>query len=144
MKPLWFIISSLLIVSLIAVMTACENPFKVEKKKEEIKRLVDDYFANGRYTVFWNGKDNKGKWISAGKYIYVMEAGDFVDQFIMTAQEGGSGKNIDSTEAIIGGIYFFDLEQNSPEPFKIKDGTNIRFQIPSSNPIRVKITIFKD
>ena len=71
-----------------------------------------------------------------------MEAGNFTDQFFMTAQEGGSGKLNDSTMIAPGVWYTYELWQNFPEPFKIRDGTNIPFQI--GTPTRVKITIFKD
>jgi hypothetical protein len=119
------------------------NPFKEEKKKELVKVLVNDYLGEtGRYVVYWDGKDKNGKYIFAGKYIYLLEVKDFQDQDFMTAEEGGRpGAN--NQEHFETGIWSnFELEPASPNPFKIKDGVNIPFLV--SQPATVKISIFKD
>ena len=143
MKQIWITFFYPTLAFVLLVVGACENPLKEEKKKQEVLRLVDDYLASGRYNIFWDGKDSKGKYISAGKYIYVMEAGDFTDQFFMNAQEGGTGKLNDSTfYEPWPGYIGHELGQNSPEPFKIKNGTNIPFRVGPA--ARVRVTIYKD
>ena len=144
MKHTWLKFFYPILSFILMVALSCENPLKEEKKKEEVLRFIDDYFESGRYTQFWDGKNNKKEWISPGKYIYVMEARDFSDQYFMTAESGGTGKLKDSTSFEPGAWYTFELWQNSPEPFKIRDGTNIRFQVPVGSPTRVRITIYKD
>ena len=44
---------------------------------KEVNILVQDTFAPGKYKVMWNGKDQYGQPVSAGMYIYQIEAGNF-------------------------------------------------------------------
>ena len=49
--------------------------------------VADLYSGNaqaGTYTLNWDGKDNSGKVVSSGSYIYKMTAGDFVQSKKMT------------------------------------------------------------
>ncbi len=46
---------------------------------QEIKTVEDGYKQTGYFTVFWNGKDNEGQYVSAGVYIYTIQTGEFVD-----------------------------------------------------------------
>lgn len=43
----------------------------------EVAKLVDNHQAPGTYTIEWNGKDNSGKQVSSGVYLYKIEAGKF-------------------------------------------------------------------
>jgi flagellar hook assembly protein FlgD len=45
---------------------------------QEIATLVNDVVEKGVYTVNWDGRDEKGSYVSSGNYIYRMVAGDFV------------------------------------------------------------------
>ena len=42
-----------------------------------VKKIVDQIETLGFKSVQWNGTNNKGQPVSAGAYIYVIEAGDF-------------------------------------------------------------------
>jgi len=44
---------------------------------KEVNVLVQNTFAPGKYKVVWNGKDQYGQPVSAGMYIYQIEAGNF-------------------------------------------------------------------
>ena len=44
---------------------------------EVIRTLVDEQRTPGRYTVEWDAKDNKGRPVSTGIYIYRIKAGEF-------------------------------------------------------------------
>jgi len=46
---------------------------------QEIRTLVDGHKAAGFHVATWNGKDNSGKDVASGIYIYQIQAGDFVD-----------------------------------------------------------------
>ncbi len=45
----------------------------------EVARLVDGNLEAGYYTISWDGKDNLGKTVSTGIYLYKMEAGTYTD-----------------------------------------------------------------
>ncbi len=45
---------------------------------QKVKTLVNGKIAAGRYTAQWNGRDEAGKSLASGVYIYRLEAGDFV------------------------------------------------------------------
>ena len=44
---------------------------------KEVNVLVQDTFVPGKYQVIWGGKDQYGQSVSAGMYIYRIEAGSF-------------------------------------------------------------------
>ena len=39
--------------------------------------LVDEVKEPGSYSVQWDGKDDRGEFVSSGVYFYRMESGDF-------------------------------------------------------------------
>jgi hypothetical protein len=43
----------------------------------KVKTLIDQRQTAGYKTVYWNGKDDKGKEIATGVYFYRIQAGDF-------------------------------------------------------------------
>jgi len=46
----------------------------------EVKTLVTEYKKQaGKYTAIWNATDNQGRRVSAGIYLYRIQAGDFID-----------------------------------------------------------------
>jgi hypothetical protein len=44
-----------------------------------VRTLVDEEKAEGSYTVYWDGRSDKGKEVSSGLYFYKLEAGHFTD-----------------------------------------------------------------
>jgi len=42
-------------------------------KGQAIRQLVQDNLAAGNHRVIWNGKDNNGRSVSSGVYLYRME-----------------------------------------------------------------------
>lgn len=44
---------------------------------QEIRRLADEQYDAGSHTVRWDGKDNRGREVSSGIYLYQLQAGDF-------------------------------------------------------------------
>jgi hypothetical protein len=135
----------LMTLCLFFVLTTCKNPFKSETKKELIKVLVNDYFNNeslGKWVFFWNGKNKDGKFVSPGKYIYIMEAHTFQDQDFVTAEAGGVNEENDQSHFEAGFWYDFELGQAYPNPFPIKSGVNIPAIISEAG--TVKISIYKN
>ena len=45
----------------------------------EINKLIDSKQSRGQKSVQWNATNNQGKPVSAGVYLYRIQAGDFVD-----------------------------------------------------------------
>jgi hypothetical protein len=45
---------------------------------QEIRTLVDAYQPMGIYEITWDGKDKRGQRVASGVYLYIIEAGDFV------------------------------------------------------------------
>ncbi|MCD6167221.1 VCBS repeat-containing protein, partial [bacterium] len=46
---------------------------------DEVCTLVNEEKDAGFYSIYWNGKDDMGREVASGIYIYVMKAGDFVE-----------------------------------------------------------------
>jgi flagellar hook assembly protein FlgD len=42
---------------------------------QEVRRLVDGFYAAGRYEVVWDGRDNSGRTVGTGVYLYRLVAG---------------------------------------------------------------------
>ena len=45
---------------------------------EKIKTLVSGYYAGGRYSVTWDGTDDRGQKVASGTYYYRLISGDFM------------------------------------------------------------------
>lgn len=45
----------------------------------KINTILGETKPAGSYSVEWNGKDNRGKRVTSGVYIYKLKAGDFID-----------------------------------------------------------------
>ena len=46
-------------------------------KGNKVMSLVDDYQSAGKYSIHWNGKNEQGESVSAGMYIYSLQAGSY-------------------------------------------------------------------
>lgn len=127
------------------VLSTCSNPVSDEKKGPLVRTLWDSGLQTGRHIFYWDGRDNAGKTVAAGTYRCWMESESDREAIDMTAVDGTKGKPADSTGTGIGHWYMntsplhYLLEQNFPEPFYAKDGTNISLEIPE--PAYVKLTI---
>ena len=44
---------------------------------KRVKDLVNENYAVGTHSVTWNSTNNQGKQVSAGMYIYTIQAGEF-------------------------------------------------------------------
>ena len=42
-----------------------------------VNNLVNEYQNSGNQTVSWNAKNNFGDYMSAGMYVYTIQAGEF-------------------------------------------------------------------
>ncbi len=142
MKKTYFYLPAILVFLL---FISCENPFKEDTKKELVRKLVHDYFGTddmGKWTFFWDGKNEKGKYIGPGKYIYVLEIKRFSDQDFVVAEEGGKNESNDQRRFEPGFWHDYELGRAFPDPFKIRDGVNIPVLL--SEPATVKLSIYKD
>lgn len=46
---------------------------------QKVKTLVDDVRGPGRYVVVWDGRDEDGREVAGGVYLFRLSAGDFCD-----------------------------------------------------------------
>ncbi len=53
---------------------------------QEVRTLIDQDNSTGYFEVVWDGKDNSGRRLSSGVYLYRMEARDFVQTKRMVFQ----------------------------------------------------------
>jgi hypothetical protein len=119
-----------------AWLLSCDNPLLDADEKTRIRILVDSALEGGDYIVYWDGKDKDSKTVAPGAYRCVLRAVEFEHEITLTALEGTKGRPADSTGTGTG-FWFLRrdalhslLEQNFPEPFYAKDGTNIPFTVP--------------
>lgn len=121
---------------------SCSNPLET---RHLIRTLIDGPLAPGKYLLYWDGEDKKGKTVLPGTYLCILESEAYVQQIEMTAIEGTKGRPADSTGTPNGLQYIgtqplhYILEQNFPNPFYAQDGTNIPFSIPEYTYVRLTI-----
>ena len=123
------------------IFIRCSDPVSGDNT-ELVKTIVQGYHPAGLYVYFWDGTDRKGNFVSEGTYIARLYAKDFTFEVEMTALAGTSGTSNDST-AFPDFTYqpLNELRQNRPNPFKIKDGTNLLFTL--SEDYAVELTVRK-
>ena len=103
------------------------------------KTLIHAYLEMGEYILFWNGTNDKNEILGSGSYFVRLFSDAFSDQIEMTALEGGGNASNDSTFINLGYQSITELLQNHPNPFKIKDGTNIHFKLAEATTIQITI-----
>lgn len=121
----------------------CSDPLSDQQKETLVRTLIEGQVGPGNYSIFWDGRDDQDKRLSEGTYICNFHTRDYGNQVTMTALAGGSddpGEVNDSTViAAPPDPLLFTLYQNSPNPFYIKEGTNIVFSIPLESAILITI-----
>ena len=141
-----FIKTGMIAVAVIVLLNYfhCSNPFKDDKKKEEIIILWSGFLEpEGRFYFYWDGKDDNENYVEPGKYIAFAEIKNEQDDVFIQAMAGGEvGKNEDprfyETYITLSNL----IEDPFPNPFNIIAGINIPIII--SEPAVVRLTIFKD
>jgi hypothetical protein len=136
----------MLALLLAAAYSTCSDPLGGENKPTHVVTLpLPNPLRPGRYMVYWDGKDKNKQTVAAGAYRCVLDGGTYVGEIQMTAMDGTKGKPADSTGTGTG-LWFFEtpaaayvLEQNRPEPFYAKDGTNLLFEIPEPSNVVLAI-----
>ena len=133
----------LMIIFVIVTTITCSNPFEEETLKEEVIVLLHEYLGeSGRYVIYWDGKDKNDKYISPGKYIYLLDIKGVQDQDYLRALEGGKPGENNEGHFEPGVWTHTELQPAYPDPFKVYAGINIPFLL--SVPGTVKLTIYKD
>ena len=101
--------------------------------------MIDEYWGEGEFTIFWDGTDDKNKPLSAGIYYVRLWTRTFSHQIEITALHGAFTTSNDSTEFFTTPTFITELLQNHPEPFKISEGTNIAFKMSESTQLQLTI-----
>ncbi|NQT25744.1 hypothetical protein HQ585_10335 [candidate division KSB1 bacterium] len=138
--------SLLIIFGVLFISLHCSDPLSEEQKETLVRTLVEGQVGTGNYSIFWDGRDDQDKLVSAGTYICNFHSRDYGNQVTMTALAGGSDEPGDYNDSTVYAAppdpVLYTLDQNSPNPFYIKEGTNIVFSIPFQS--AVLITIHKE
>jgi hypothetical protein len=119
-------------------LLTCSNPAS-EDERNVVKTLIDEPLPVGRYEVFWDGTDSNNQPLPAGKYKARLDTRSYVFEIDMTALDSTVGKSNDSSEVILLPQLVTLLDQNHPEPFHIRDGTNIPISISENTSVRLTI-----
>ena len=130
-----------MIMMLYLLGSHCSDPLS-EDEDAVIRTLVQGILPSGEYVWFWDGTDDSGAFVPAGTYYARLYSRDFTYQIEMTALEGGSGESNDMHLYNEGVQPLTKLEQNRPNPFRIRDGTNIPFfidEITASVPVQLTV-----
>jgi len=66
-----------------SIIFSLAEPRRVELKVfnilgQEVRSLVNDYRETGAYSVIWDGKNNQGREVPSGIYLYWLQAGEHV------------------------------------------------------------------
>ena len=117
----------------------CSDPLSEQEEEFTVKTLFNGPLAEGRYVFFWDGTDDNNKYVSGGTYYARLYSRDFTFQITLTAQDGGTSVSNDSSLADPGYQPLPQLDQNVPNPFKIRNGTNLPFSIDADYSIRLTI-----
>lgn len=117
---------------------ACANPVSLDEQKV-VKTLIDEPLPVGRYEVFWDGTDSNNKPLPAGQYKARLDTRTQVFEIDMTARDGTAGVSNDSSEVILLPQLVTLIDQNHPEPFIIRNGTNIPISISENATVRLTI-----
>ncbi|MBN1894724.1 hypothetical protein JW906_09525 [bacterium] len=112
----------------------CGDPLSESDKATLVRTLVDGPVQAGEYSLFWDGRDDRDSLLSAGIYACQFTTRDFGDRIDMAALDGGSGSKKDLNDStVIAALPVpntFARIENRPNPFRIRNGTNIVFSIP--------------
>ena len=133
MKKLLFTILTALIV------VACGKTATEQNKDAVVKTIYSGTLGQGRYVIFWDGTNESGQFVAAGTYYARLWARDFTFQITLTAEAGGTGVSNDSSLADPGPYALPQLDQNTPNPFKVQDGTNLPFNLDGTYAIELTI-----
>ena len=141
MKKIIYIIA--VCILLIPVFFTCSDPLSGDGEAI-VRILVDEPLVMARYTVYWDGKNDKEQYVSPGTYyarLYNNIQSD--DQQSMLVQEGGTPEaNFQGEPIEYGSHGIFEIESIEPDTFRVKEGTHITFIIgdrASGNTVRLVI-----
>ncbi len=128
-----------MVIFALLLLSGCSDPLSSDEDAV-VKTLLDGPLEGGRYVLFWDGTDDTGHSVQPGTYYARLFSRDFTFQVQMTALAGGgTGVSNDSSMWDPGYQPLPGLEQNTPNPFKIKDGTNLPFTLDAAYSIRLTV-----
>ncbi len=120
-------------------MIQCSDPASSDPT-EEIKIIVRGFHPAGAYVDFWDGTDKNHSFVDPGTYIARLYSQDFTFEVEMTVLSGSQGTSNDST-TFPDFTYqpLNELKQNRPNPFHVKDGTNLLYTLSEDYSIELSI-----
>ena len=124
------------------LLNNCSDPASLNKETLVRTLVTPSNIAPGEYTYFWDGKTDDEEYVEPGKYycdLYETTTGDTIQ---ITVLAGGSvsthtGSLLERISSSIASSII--LEYNRPDPFRVKQGTYIYFNLPYSTSIRLSI-----
>ena len=101
--------------------------------------MINEPLAEGEYSVFWDGTDDQGNRVDPGKYVAILYSRNFTYVDTMTVLNGTSGKLNRNEDYNPVTVLIDELEGNTPDPFHVKDGTNIVFRLRIDMSVRLTV-----
>jgi hypothetical protein len=132
-------ISFCILFSFLFSLVQCGKSFWEKGKENVIRTLVDALLEQGEYIIFWDGKNDNKQAQAPGKYWCRLRTLEFESQIEMNGLDGGKDASADNSGYIPSRPLHFSIEQNFPNPFYMKNGTNIPFTVPHS--VNIQLTI---
>jgi len=139
---------TIFLLSFIVVSLSCGNPLNPNDQEPKmrllVRMLVNDRYIDepGRYVFFWDGKNDRGEFLSKGVYHFEMKFNELNFHVSCTALEDGEERSNYDAQFELGTVFATELEVPYPNPFHIKSGVNVPVILSESG--NLTITIYKD
>ena len=99
---------------------------------QRIRTLAQGHFSPGRYEIYWDGRDDDGRKVAAGLYIYALHVGAFAQRRKMLLADGATGAGSSGKTALQAAVYSVVLtgEQivDRVEQVRVDGDSNIDFR----------------
>jgi len=122
------------------LIVSCADPLSNDDG-HVIRTLLEGTTPQGSYVIFWDGMDENDAYAPPGTYYAHLYASEFdfvVELNAIAGGEYGTNDNSVYNEGDLSATINI-LEDNFPDPFRIRDGTNLPIQLRETRAVRLTI-----